>query len=180
MENSQTCAKSATRDDEEEVSKRQDGEEDEEAEETPEDAGVDDDEDGNEVASDMGDPCSVRTESATRKHHPLTRQRARGRRPALPHRWLEEVHEEIVTQMNQCIKKSRPQDDLITIRVGTDDSCGSCEAICVECKGTRGGLGVKAIAILARSLSQPHLRTRNDGEHSAVEEVRQTCDELPI
>ena len=43
------------------------------------------------------------------------------------------VHEENDTQTNQCIKISRPQDDLITIRVGMDDSC---EAICAKCKGT--------------------------------------------
>ena len=130
-----------------------DGYDDEEAEETPEDAGVDDDEDGNEVASDMRDPCSVRTESATRKHHQLTRRRVRGQMPALRHRWLGGgVCEEIVTQMIHCIKISRLQDDL-----------------CVDCKGTREVLGVKAIAILARSLSQPHLIIRNDGEHSTVE-----------
>ena len=57
------------RDDDEDVSKRQDGYEDEEVEETPEDAGVDDDEDGNEVVSDMRDSCSARTKSATRNHH---------------------------------------------------------------------------------------------------------------
>ena len=60
------------------------------------------------------------------------------------------VHEEIVIQIDQCIKKSRPHDDLITIRVGMDDSFGSRETICVEYKGTREVLGVKAIAILAR------------------------------
>ena len=36
--------------------------------ETPEYIGLDDDEDGDEVASDMRDLCSVRTESVTRKH----------------------------------------------------------------------------------------------------------------
>ena len=45
MENSQTCAHSAMRD-EEDVSKRQDGYEDDD---TPQDAGVEEDEDGNEV-----------------------------------------------------------------------------------------------------------------------------------
>ena len=74
-----------TRDEEEDVSKRQDGYEDDGAVETPEYIGLDDDEDGDEVASDMRDLCSVRTESVTRKHHQLTRQRVRGRMPALPH-----------------------------------------------------------------------------------------------
>ena len=67
MENSQTCAQSVMRDDDEDVSKRQDGYEDEEVDETPEDAGVEDDEDEDEVATDMRKPCSVRAASATRK-----------------------------------------------------------------------------------------------------------------
>ena len=48
MENSQTCVHYAMRDEEEDVSKRQDGCEDEEVDDTPEDAGVEEDEDGNE------------------------------------------------------------------------------------------------------------------------------------
>ena len=73
------------RDDDEDVSKRQDGYEDEEVDET---VGVEDDEDGNEVATDMRNPCSVRTESATRKQYQLTHQCIRGRMPAFPHRCL--------------------------------------------------------------------------------------------
>ena len=50
MENSQTCAQSVMRYDEEDVSMRQD-DEDEEVEETLEDAGAEDDEDRDEVAT---------------------------------------------------------------------------------------------------------------------------------
>ena len=86
------------------------------------------------------DPCSVRAESVTRKHHQLTRQRVRGRMPGFPHWWCGKgVREEIVSRRDQCIKKSSPQDDFITMVVGTDDTCGSCETIGVECKRTRGG-----------------------------------------
>ena len=84
MENSQTCAQSVMRDDDEDVSKRQDGCEHEEIDETPEDAGEEDDEDGNEVATYDRSQCSVRTESATRKNHQLTHQCVRGRMPAFP------------------------------------------------------------------------------------------------
>ena len=157
MESSQTCAQSVMRDDDQDVSKRQDGYEDEQVDETPEDAGVEDDEDGNEVATDMRNPCSSRTGSATRKHHQFTHHCVRGRMQSFPHRWLGgEVHEEVVTQMNHCIRNSRPHDDFITTRVGMDDSFGSCETICVEYEGTRDVLDVKAIASLARALSQPH------------------------
>ena len=55
MENSRTCAQSVMRDDDEDVSKRQGVCEDEEVDETPEDAGVEDD--GDEVATDMRNPC---------------------------------------------------------------------------------------------------------------------------
>ena len=48
------------------------------------------------------------------------------------------MREEIVFRMNQCIKESSPQDDFITMLVGTDDTCGSCETIGVERNGTRG------------------------------------------
>ena len=87
------------------------------------------------------------------------------------------MHEEVVTQMNQCIKKLRPQEDLISIRVGMDDSG---EAICVEYEGTRNVWGVKAIASLARALSQPHPTTRNDGDHSTVKVVRQIRDAFAV
>ena len=75
--------------------------------------------------------------------------------------------------------KARPQDDLITTLVGVDDSFGRCVAICVERKGARDVWGVKALAAFARSLGQPRLITQRDGEHTIVELVRQTCDELP-
>ena len=55
------------RDDDEDVSKRQDGYEHEEVDETSEDAGVEDDEDGNEVGT-----------------YQLTHQCVRGRMPAFP------------------------------------------------------------------------------------------------
>ena len=137
---------------------------------------MEDDEDRDEVATEMRNQCSARTESATRKHHQSKHQCVRGRMPALPRG----VDEEIVIQVDCCIRKTRRQDDLITTRLGVDDSFGSCETTCVEYKGTRDVLGVKAIAILARSLSQPRLIIRNDGEHLAVEVVRQTCDELQM
>ena len=73
---------------------------------------------------------------------------------------------------------TRPQDDLITKLVG-DDSFGRCVAVCVERKGARDVLGVKALAAFARSLGQLWLVTHSDGEHSIVELVKQTCDELP-
>ena len=76
--------------------------------------------------------------------------------------------------MDYYFRKTRPQDDIITTRVGVDDSFDSCETICVDV------LCVKAIAILVRSMSQPRLIKQNDGEHSTVEVVRQTCDELQI
>ena len=76
MENSQTCAQPAMRDGDEDVSKRQDAYEEEEVGETPQDVGVEDDEDGNVVATDMRNPCSARTESATRKRHQFTRTNA--------------------------------------------------------------------------------------------------------
>ena len=66
MENSQTCAPSVVRDDDEDVSKRQDGHEDEEVDETPEDAGVEDDEDGDKVATDMRNPCYKLSENVSR------------------------------------------------------------------------------------------------------------------
>ena len=75
--------------------------------------------------------------------------------------------------------KTRPQDDLITTLVGVADSFGRCVAICVERKGARDVLGVKALAAFAGSLGQPRLIIQSDGEHSVVELVRQTCDELP-
>ena len=163
MEISQTCAQSVMRDDDEDVSKRQDGYEDKEVDETPEDAGVEDDEHGNEVATDMRNPCSARTESATRKHHQIAHQCVRRRMPDFPHRWLGgRVHEEVVTQINRCIKRLRPQDDLSSIRVGVDDSC---ETFCAKCKGTREELGVKTIESLAGALSRPHPTIGNDGEY---------------
>ena len=60
-----------------------------------------------------------------------------------------------------------------------DDSFGRLVAICVERKGARDVLGVKALATFARSLGQPRLIIQSDGEHSIVELVRQTCGELP-
>ena len=75
--------------------------------------------------------------------------------------------------------KTRPQDDLITTLVGEDESSSRCVAICVERKGARDVLGVKAPAAFARSLGQPRLIMQSDGEHSLVELVRQTCDQLP-
>ena len=178
MGNGQTCAQSVTRDDDEDVSKKANGYEDEEVDETPEDAGVEGDEDGEEVATDMRNPCSSRTEGATRKHHQLTHQCVRRRMPAFPHRWWGGgVHEENVTQTNQCIEKLRPQEDLITIRVGMDDSG---EAMCVEYEGTRHVWSVTAIARLARAVSQPHPTIRNHVEPSTVKVVRQTRNELQV
>ena len=88
------------------------------------------------------------------------------------------MREEIVIQTHHCFMKTRPQDDLITTLVGVDDSFGRCVAICVECKGARDVLGVKALVAFSRSLGQPRLTVQNDGEHSIIELVRQTCDEL--
>ena len=65
--------------------------------------------------------------------------------------------------------KAKPQDDLITTLVGVDDSFGRCVAICVERKGARDVLGVKAVATFARSRGQPRLIIQSDGEHSIVE-----------
>ena len=84
----------------------------------------------------------------------------------------------MVIQTDYCLMNTRPQDDFITTLVG-DDSFGRCVAICVERKGARDVLGVKALAAFARSLGQPRLVTHSDGEHSIVELVKQTCDELP-
>ena len=89
------------------------------------------------------------------------------------------MREEIVIQTDYCFMKTRPQDDLITTLVGVDDSFGRCVAICVERKGARDVLGLKALVAFARLLGQPRLIIQSDGEHSIVELVRQTCDELP-
>ena len=62
------------------------------------------------------------------------------------------VREEIVIQTDCCFMKTR--------LVGVDDSFGR--------KGA-----------FARSLGLPRLVMQSDGEHSIVELVRQTCDELP-
>ena len=126
--------------------------------------------------------------NAMGKHHPITHnpfqawceQCVRGRAPDPPHRRLGGgVREEIVIQTDNCFMKTRPQDDLITTLVGVDDSSGRCVAIGVERKGARDVLGVKALAAFAISLGQPRVATHSDGEHSIVELVRQTCDELP-
>ena len=89
------------------------------------------------------------------------------------------MREEMVIQTDCCFMKTRPQDEIITTLVGVDDKFGRCVAICVERKGARDVLGVKALAAFVRSLVQPRLVTHSDGEHSIVELVRQTCDELP-
>ena len=39
---------------------------------------------------------------------------------------------------------------------------------------------MKVLAVLARSIREPRLRIQNDGEHSTVEVVRQTCDECKL
>ena len=134
------------------MSKGQDGDEDEEVEETPEDAGVEDDEDRDEVATNNRDSCSAGTESATRKHHQIDTPMRKREIVRLPHRWLGgRVDEGIVVQVDYDFRKTRPQYDLITTRVGVDDSFDSCETICVDV------LCLKAIAILVRSMSQPRL-----------------------
>ena len=186
MENEQVhdCAP-VVRDDED-MPMGQDGNEEGDVEEPPEDAGVDDDEGEDAVATEMRGP--EEPTNAMRKHHQLTRipfqawceQCVRGRAPDPPHRRLGgRVREEIVIQTDCCFMKTRPQDDLITTLVGVDDSFGRCVAICVERKGARDVLGVRALAAFARSPGQPRLIVQSDGEHSIVELVRQTCDELP-
>ena len=90
-----------------------------------------------------------------------------------------EAREEIVIQTDYCFMKTRPQDDHITTLVGVDDSCGRFVAICVERKDARDVLGVKALAAFTRSLGQPRMEIQSVCEHSIVELVRQTCDELP-
>ena len=67
MENSHTGAQSVTRDDEEDVSKKQ--EEGEEADETAELAGVENDEDESAVATSMRGSDSSGITIAMRKHH---------------------------------------------------------------------------------------------------------------
>ena len=62
-----------------------------------------------------------------------------------------EVDEGIVVQVDYYVRKAKPQDDIITTRVGVIDSVDSCETICVDV------LCLKAIAILVRSMSQPRL-----------------------
>ena len=62
------------------------------------------------------------------------------------------MREETVIQTDCCFMKARPQDDLITTLAVVDDSFGRCVAICVERKGARDVLGVKALAAFARSL----------------------------
>ena len=47
---------------------------------------MEDDEDRDEVATNVRDSCSAGTESATRKHLQLTQPCARGRMPDLPNR----------------------------------------------------------------------------------------------
>ena len=97
--------------------------------------------------------------NAMRKHHQSTRipsrawyeQCVRGRATDPPHRRLG-GREEIVIQTDNCFMKTRPQEDLITTLVGVDDSFGRCIAICVERKGARDVLGVKAFAAFARAL----------------------------
>ena len=88
------------------------------------------------------------------------------------------MREEMVIQTDECFMETKPQDDLITTLVGVDDSFGRCVAICVERKGPRDVLGVKALAAFARSLGQPRLTVPGNGEHSIVVLVRQTCDEM--
>ena len=80
---------------------------------------------------------------------------------------------------NRLLLHENVATDLITTLVGVDDSFGRCAAICVERKGERYVLGVKALAAFTMSLGQPRLIIQSDGEHSIVELVRQTCDELP-
>ena len=83
----------AVRDDED-VPMGQDGDEEGDVEEPPEDAGVDDDEGGNAVATEMRG--SEEPTNAMRKHHQFTRtpfqawceQCVRGRAPDPPHRRL--------------------------------------------------------------------------------------------
>ena len=89
------------------------------------------------------------------------------------------MREEIVIQTDYCFMKARPQDDLITTLVGVNDSFCRCVAICVERKGARDVLGVKALAAFVRSLGQPRLIIQSAREHSIVDLGRQTCDELP-
>ena len=89
------------------------------------------------------------------------------------------MYGEIVIQTEYCFMTTRPQDDLITALVGVDDSFGRCVVISVKCKGARDVLGAKALAAFVRSLGRPRLVIQGDGEHSMVEFVRQTCDELP-
>ena len=76
--------------------------------------------------------------------------------------------------------KTRPKDDFITARVGVDDSFGRGVKPSASNARARDALGVKVVAVLARSISQPRLRIQNDGEHSTVEVVRQTCDECKL
>ena len=186
MENEQVHDCAPVMRDDEDVPMRQDGDEDGDVEERPEDAGVDDDEGEDAVATEMRGPDEPT--NATRKHQQLTHfpfqawceQCVRGRASDPPHRRLGgRVREEIVIQTDYCYMKTRPQDDIITTLVGVDDSVGRCVAICVKRKGARYVLGVKALAAFARSLGQPRLIKQSDGEHSLVELVRQTCDELP-
>ena len=85
--------------------------------------------------------------------------------PDPPHRRLTgRVREETVIQTDHCFMKARPQDDVITTLVGVDDYFGRCVAICVERKGARDVLGVKALAASARSLGQPRLIFQSDAQ----------------
>ena len=123
--------------DDEDVPMRQDGDEEGDVEEPPEDAGVDDAEGEDAVATEMRGP--EEPTNAMRKHHQLTHipfqawceQCVRGRTSKVGRG----VREEIVIQTDYCLMKARPQDDLITTLVGVDDSFGRCVAICVERKG---------------------------------------------
>ena len=174
------------RDGEQEEPVGREGYEDEYVEEPPEDAGVDDEEREDVVATEMRGPDEPT--NAMRKYHQLSHipfqawceQCVRGRAPDPPHRRIGGgVRDEIVIQTDCCFMKARPQDDIITTLVGVVDSFGRCVAMCVGRKGARDVSGVKVLAAFARSLGQPCLIIQSDGEHSIVELVRMTCDELP-
>ena len=120
------------------------GDEDGDVDEASEDAGVDDGEREDVMATEMRGP--EEPTHATRKHHELTHipfqawceQCVRGRAPGPPHRGLGgEVREEKVIQTDCCFMKSRP--------VGVDDSFGRCCSHLRRAQGYKGCAGRESV-----------------------------------